>query len=107
MLTTVANELDRLDNWLLCLECDHMLPPWSFPKDVFNVYIEDLLEDTDGESAIEPWRDPPTGWFDSDDLASWELLHRSHAAMSRSPGNIHPADSHRVLRLFPERPEDR
>ena len=29
---------------------------------------------------MKPWTDPALGWFDRDDLASWELLHRSFAA---------------------------
>ena len=30
--------------------------------------------------AVKPWTEPPTGWLDRNDLASWELLHRSFAA---------------------------
>ena len=44
---------------------------------------EDEDEDPDPEPPavpVEPWTDPPVGWFDADDLASWELLHRSFAA---------------------------
>jgi arylsulfatase A-like enzyme len=51
---------------------------------------ESEMEDEEFEAEAEPetpvtepllpWTDPPTGWFDRDDLASWELLHRSFAA---------------------------
>ena len=66
---------------LLWIECDRLTPPWDVPADVFEAYIEDVLEDDEeyGE-PIRPWADPPAGWFDADDLASWELLHRTLAA---------------------------
>jgi arylsulfatase A-like enzyme len=66
-------------DWHLGIELDTLLPPWHVPQDVFDVYVEELVED--GEAAgVEPWTDPPTGWFDADDEASWELLHRTFAA---------------------------
>ncbi len=66
---------------LLWVECDRLTTPWDVPAEVFAEYIEDVLEDDEeyGE-PIRPWADPPAGWFDSDDLASWELLHRTLAA---------------------------
>ena len=66
---------------LLWVECDRLTPPWDVPAEVFAEYIEDVLEDDEeyGE-PIRPWVDPPAGWFDADDLASWELLHRTLAA---------------------------
>lgn len=133
--------LDRLaahPDWLLWIETDRFLPPWEVPQDVFEVYVDDLIEsegddgspvesaraddatesegddgpdgppdeegEEEGEGAdedadeiedeadeedvgpaeeaepVEPWTDPTPGWFDADDLASWELLHRSLAA---------------------------
>jgi arylsulfatase A-like enzyme len=64
---------------LVWVECDRLLPPWDVPQPVFEAYIEELVDEEAGE-AVQPWADPPTGWFDKDDLASWELLHRSFAA---------------------------
>jgi arylsulfatase A-like enzyme len=64
----------------LILDSDDLLPPWNISDDLFAAYCEDLLEDADDTSPIEPWLDPPTGWFDSTDAESWELLHRTFAA---------------------------
>jgi arylsulfatase A-like enzyme len=81
---TLPGILDALlvssnSDWHLGIELDSLLPPWHVPQDVFDVYVEELVED--GEAVgVEPWTDPPTGWFDTDDEASWELLHRTFAA---------------------------
>lgn len=67
---------------LIWIESDQMLPPWSVSPDVFGAYLEELLEDdleADAE-PVTPWTDPGVGWFDRDDSASWELLHRTYAA---------------------------
>jgi arylsulfatase A-like enzyme len=74
--------LDTLgDNALLWVETDRLIPPWFAPADVFEVYCEDLIEGADPDAEpLEPWADPPVGWFDRDDTTSWELLHRSYAA---------------------------
>lgn len=66
---------------LLWIESDRLLPPWTVAQDVFEVYLEEL-NDGAGESAsgIEPWVNPEVGEFDVDELAAWELLHRTHAA---------------------------
>jgi arylsulfatase A-like enzyme len=75
VLDSLAGEVD----WHLGVELDTLLPPWHVPQDVFEVYVEELAEE--GEAAgVEPWTKPPTGWFDTDDEASWELLHRTFAA---------------------------
>ncbi|MGL6094976.1 MAG: sulfatase family protein [Fimbriiglobus sp.] len=107
--------------FLLWVELDRLLPPWDVPQEVFDAYVEDLVDDVEPEPTeesaktdaskevveveidaedgdeededeeepeepevlpepIRPWSDPPTGWFDRDDLTSWELLHRSFAA---------------------------
>ena len=60
---------------------------------MFAAYIEGLFDDdgpleTEAVSAlpmpedaiVEPWTDPPAGWFDADDMPSRELLHRTFAA---------------------------
>ena len=45
----------------------------------------------------------PAGWFDRDDLASWELLHRTFAAVV----TVFDAELGRVFDLFRERGLDR
>ena len=64
----------------LILDSDELLPPWNIRDELFAAYCEDLLEDADDTSPVEPWLYPPTGWFDSSDAESWELLHRTFAA---------------------------
>lgn len=66
-------------NFLLWIEIDRLIPPWEVPPDVFEVYVEELVEGTKDEVPA-PWVEPPTGRFDSADTASWELLHRSFGA---------------------------
>jgi hypothetical protein len=82
LLELLPGVLDELAaDALLWIETDRLLPPWVAPADVFEVYCEDLTEDADDDAdPLAPWADPPVGWFDRDDLASWELLHRSFAA---------------------------
>jgi len=78
LLPTVLEKLG--DDALLWIETDRLIPPWFAPADVFEVYCEDLTEDAEDDAdPLAPWTDPPVGWFDRDDLASWELLHRSFA----------------------------
>jgi hypothetical protein len=81
LLRTLPSVLESLppSDWHLGIELDTLVPPWHVPQDVFDVYVEELLEDGDG-AGVEPWKDPPTGWFDEEDRASWELLHRTAAA---------------------------
>lgn len=122
LLDTVAKILSEYESkspFLLWLEFDRLTPPWNVPQEVFDLYIQDLVEDdepepenetdddvaeeTDAEYAefeepededdkepeaeppppepVKPWSDPPIGWFDRDDFPSWELLHRSFAAV--------------------------
>ena len=84
--------------WLLWVELDRFVPPWDVPRDVFEAYVEGLFEDeapydptehdnsveverpVAPEDAVDPWADPATGWFDADDLPSFQLLHTSFAA---------------------------
>lgn len=81
LLEQLPSVIEKLgDDALLWIETDRLLPPWFAPADVFEVYCEDLTEDADEDAdPLTPWTDPPVGWFDRDDLASWELLHRSFA----------------------------
>ena len=103
LLPDVLDTLKHRADWRLVIELDRLLPPWHVQKELFAVYVEDLLEaeapirrrdpgyEDDEEPApppevegLEPWSDPPTGWFDRDDFASWELLHRTFAAVVTS-----------------------
>jgi arylsulfatase A-like enzyme len=132
LLRALPAALDRLagaTGWLLWVEIDRLLPPWDVQQDVFEVYVEELLEgdqgevepdaeesedegaapdaepdaeEPDAEPAV-PWTDPPTGWFDKDDLASWELLHRSFAAVV----TVFDAELGRVFDLLRARGLDR
>lgn len=81
LLELLPSVLDKLgDDALLWIETDRLIPPWTAPADVFEVYCEDLIEDAEDDAEpLAPWSDPSVGWFDRDDLASWELLHRSFA----------------------------
>ncbi len=82
-LPAVLDELAAHDDWLLWVDVDALLPPWDVSAAVFEAYVADLVgEEPDAdEEAAEPWADPATGWFDRDDVAAWELLHRSFAAV--------------------------
>lgn len=78
----VLNSLGSSQPTLVWVEWDRLLPPWDVPNEVFEVYIEELLEGLEDDQETEsllPWIEPAVGWFDRDDLASWELLHRSYA----------------------------
>ncbi len=142
-LPPLLERLADVPEWLIWVETDRLLPPWTVPQDVFSVYVEDLtddgddttlapdepdemtqvddpvdgpddddadsepddtpteerdeesepdddddepedaseIEDAPDAAAMVPWSDPPTGWFDRGDLASWEYLHRTFAAL--------------------------
>jgi arylsulfatase A-like enzyme len=91
LIASLPYILDRLDghtSWLLWIEIDRLLPPWEVPQDVFDVYLEELLDDQSSETCetvdepetLHPWINPPIGKFDTKDTAAWEWLHRSFAA---------------------------
>ncbi len=136
ILPEVLNAL--AEDALLWIDCDHLLPPWNIPANLFSLYVEDLIEEeepkvevededdededevedegdedeeiddeepeeTPAAEAIEPWSDPPTGWFDRNDIPSWELLHRSFAAALTT----FDAELGRLFDLFRERGLDR
>ncbi len=109
LLRVLPAALDRLadaESWLLWIEIDRLTPPWVVKQDVFDVYIEDLHETDEGDDdrePVRPWADPPTGWFDKDDLASWELLHRTVAAVV----TVFDAELGEVFELFRSRGLDR
>lgn len=131
-LPGILDRLGEIERWLIWVEIDRLIPPWVIQQDIFDIYVEDLIEedtepspddpieddedddeveegddeeieslaDVEAEAEVDdeeeeddneeepevvlepvrPWHDPPMGWFDHDDLASWELLHRSLAA---------------------------
>jgi arylsulfatase A-like enzyme len=103
VLRDVLDRLANVPTWMLWIELDRLLPPWGVQQDVFEAYVEDLVGDTEGEEPVAPWADPPTGWFDKDDLASWELLHRTFAAVV----TVLDAELGRVFELFRDRGLDR
>jgi arylsulfatase A-like enzyme len=111
LLPEVLKSLEKHEKFLLWIDCDRLLPPWDAPQELFDIYVEELIEDDpkykaeeieyeddENESQAEeaesepepepepvkesvpPWLHPTTGWFDKDDLNSWELLHRTYAA---------------------------
>jgi arylsulfatase A-like enzyme len=84
LIRTLPSVLDRLaevPRWLLWIDIDRLVPPWDVPQEVFEAYITDEDEDGDGEGRVAPWADPPTGPFDKSDLAAWQWLHSSFAAV--------------------------
>ncbi len=129
LLPALFDRLAAAPAWLVWIEIDTLLPPWDVPQEVFEAYVEDLIEEEEERSESEedeeeddeleaqaedevpprepaepvlPWRDPPTGWFDTADLASWELLHRSFAAAVTS----FDADLGRIFEVFRARKLD-
>ncbi|OWK43352.1 sulfatase [Fimbriiglobus ruber] len=50
------------------------------PEDEEDEEEDESELDLPEKEPIRPWTEPVIGWFDRDDLASWELLHRSFAA---------------------------
>jgi arylsulfatase A-like enzyme len=122
LLRRLPHLLDRLADspYLLWIEIDRLLPPWTVDQEVFEAYVvdepnadeaaadepQDEAEDSessdeaDGAAAddehaeesdpaadpadtepVLPWTDPPTGWFDTNDLDSYDWLHSSFAAV--------------------------
>jgi arylsulfatase A-like enzyme len=65
--------------------------------------IQEVVARAEPAEPVLPWRNPETGWFDTDDLASWELLHRSFAAAVTS----FDADLGRMFEMFRARGLDR
>jgi arylsulfatase A-like enzyme len=102
---SVLDRLGDVPRWLIVVETDRLVPPWDVRQDVFDAYLDvgddeeadapDEEEDEDDEGAeaepeepaaepVTPWADPPTGPFDRADLAAWDYLHRSFAAVVTS-----------------------
>ena len=104
MLPGVLDKLANRSDWRLWIETDRLLPPWHIPPELFEVYCEDLTDDAEEEAEpLAAWADPPVGWFDRDDTASWELLHRSFAAAV----SAFDADLGWIFDLFRDRGFDR
>ncbi len=53
-------ELANRDRWLLWIETDRLIPPWSVSLDYFDRYVEDMTATDDGKSP-QPWDEPPLG----------------------------------------------
>ena len=81
-LPSVLDKLATVPRWLVWIEIDRLLPPWEVPQDVFEAYIADEdAEPLEDEEPIAPCVDPPVGPFDRSDLAAWDWLHGSFAAV--------------------------
>ncbi len=79
-LSQAVEQFTRASAGTLIYDSDELLPPWNIRSELFAAYCEDLLEDDEEATSLEPWLDPSTGWFDTKDAESWELLHRTFAA---------------------------
>jgi arylsulfatase A-like enzyme len=77
----VLDKLGGVPRFLLWVETDRLSPPWDVRQDVFEAYVEDEDAETEDDEPVTPFADPPTGPFDRDDLAAWEWLHRTFAAV--------------------------
>jgi len=80
-LPSVLDKLATVPRWLVWIEIDRLLPPWEVPQDVFEAYIADEDDPLPEEETIAPCVDPPVGPFDRTDLAAWDWLHSSFAAV--------------------------
>lgn len=81
LIRELPNMLDRVaihPNWQIWIDVDRLLPPWEVPQEVFEAYIADEGEELE---KIEPLSDPAPGSFDNTDLAAWEWLRSSFAAV--------------------------
>jgi hypothetical protein len=52
--------LTAIDNWLLWIETDRLLPPWSVSMDEFDKYSQELPIG-ENDAAPAPWDEPPLG----------------------------------------------
>jgi len=105
-LPTILDNLNESQDWFLWIDFDRLTPPWVVKPEVFEVYVEDLDDDGPAdydEEPVRPWIDPPTGWFDTNDLASWELLHRTVAAVV----TVFDAELGQLIGMLRERGLDR
>ncbi|MCE9531593.1 MAG: sulfatase-like hydrolase/transferase [Planctomycetes bacterium] len=59
-------KLAKLDNWLLWIETDRLLPPWSVSMDFFDEYGKGMTPNDD-ETPAQPWDEPPQGQVDLSD----------------------------------------
>jgi hypothetical protein len=77
-LPKILDGIEAGSSCVLWIDIDRLLPPWEVPQEVFEAYIADEDEELE---AIEPLADPEEGPFDKTDLAAWEWLHCSFAAV--------------------------
>ncbi len=81
----VAQKLEELadvDDWLLWVETDRLLPPWTVSEDFFEEYARDIVlsEDEEEEGIPEPWCNPPAGKAELSG-GEYELLHGTFASV--------------------------
>jgi arylsulfatase A-like enzyme len=53
-------DLAAADSWLLWIETDRLVPPWSVSLDFFDRLADDLTSDEEGQTP-PPWDEPPQG----------------------------------------------
>jgi arylsulfatase A-like enzyme len=82
-LPQVLDRLQAEPRWLLWIETDRLIPPWDVRPDVFEAYFDDDEQPEPDPQAerVTPFADPPTGPFDRSDLAAWDWLHSTFAAV--------------------------
>jgi arylsulfatase A-like enzyme len=80
-LPSVLDKLGGVPRFLLWVETDRLIPPWDVRQDVFEAYVGDEDEGEDEDEPVTPFADPPTGPFDRSDLAAWEWLRGTFAAV--------------------------
>jgi arylsulfatase A-like enzyme len=103
-LPSLLEQLGSRPDYLLWIEIDRLLPPWTISQEVFDAYLKHELDDESPEveepdadevdpeenplepaaqveKPIEPWEDLPTGPFDAGDLAAVEWLATSFGSV--------------------------
>jgi len=74
-------ELAGVDDWLLWVETDRLLPPWTVSPDFFEEYAQDMVLGEEEQAALpEPWCIPPAGKAELSG-GEYELLHGTFAAV--------------------------
>lgn len=65
---------------LVVVETDALLPPWRPPRQWRDYYLESLAE-SDDEEPLKPWRGPLPDLVPSEDLATFERIQGTFAAV--------------------------
>lgn len=71
--------LAKREHWLLWIETDRLIPPWSVSLDYFDRYAEEITAPEEGESP-QPWDDPPVGPIVLNDC-DFDRLHGTFASV--------------------------